>query len=242
MIDVNKQSSRPHPRLSVNLLAKYSLAARVRTRARILRDAKFPDKSRPKIQYYEWAEPYARDFFANGFDDQILQQGMSDIEAKPESSDMVKHKKSNSIKALESLLGFDPKKLWNGSKLTFDAQKLNTKTIIPMENVHISARPEVLVKYNVKGEERIGALKFYFSSKEENKLTEEAGQLVGTVMYSYLEEAFPDDVIDNRLIHAVDIFQAHAIECPKAQKKRKELLNDCCTEIKGIWPLVQPSA
>lgn len=221
---------RTEPRISVNKLGEYLVAAPVRRR-RIITDQKRPSEF--IVTRYRDAAEAMIVFLENGAaDDGIIEQAIEDLGRKAVSTDFQEQDRDLSIEALIKFLDMADTIPLDGLDLRRgdpDPQRLQ------VEGVLISVRPEIVLSGRTRNDDAsVGLLKLYLSKTY--PLTDEAGEYVGTVLQHYAACSLANlGIVDYRLCKTLDVFSQRVHTAPRSYRRRLNDIEAACQEIARAW-------
>jgi hypothetical protein len=223
------QKVRETPRMSVNGLAEYLVAGAARRQKIIL------EQKRPKdfqVIYYDEAEEAIIDHLASqrkstaGFD-----TALSKLQLAGDLKEWEFTRRSTGMDAIQAFLGFV------GEIPLTDLHVKRAPTsprLLQVGGVGVSVRPELHLSYPVT-EQRIGAIKLYFSKND--PLSEDRARYAATVLHQYIETQYPKaGKADYRLCFVVDAFAKRFFSAPRNHKRKQQDVEAACREIAIAWP------
>lgn len=220
------------PRLSVNKLAEYTTSAGALRRKRILKDAKYPQTYITTL--YERSRAALKTYFRQGFDLNILEEAIEELEDTIASSNNDANDIKNSIKALKIAQTIDLPELEGYDLSPFP--KANSKIVL--NGVTISVYPDLIIRGVKKGKKFVGGIKFHIVKG--TTASEEAGEMVATLVKVFLEDhvAESDEVVLPSKCFAIDIFAKQVKVAPRAHVQRMNQVLAVCDEIVVLWPTI----
>ncbi len=224
---------RAEPRISVNKLGEYLVAAPVRRR-RIVTDQKRPSDF-VVARYREATEAMTAFLESGAMDDAIIERAIDELASKPVSSDFQEQDRDLSIEALSSFLDMADNIVLEGLQCR---RGENEPPRLSVAGVSVSVRPEiVLIGTNRSGATSVGLLKLYLVKTY--PLTDEAGGYVGTVLHQYASDHLGSlGGVDHRLCQTFDVFAQRVHTAPRSYRRRRNDIEAACQEIARAWAFV----
>lgn len=227
-------SERRNPRVSINKLGEYMSVSAARRR-RIIKDQKFPKPF--KAARYKLAREAMNHFIKSGADDEtIIQDCIADLNLSPSGSSFADQDRDLSVEALDCFLDISDQVSLDGLSV---AEEPDLDTRLDIAGVSVSVYPDIIVTQNGRaGKMKVGVRKLYLAKT--HPLTLEAGQYVGAILLSYIDEHLSHlGTPDHRLCEVVDVFAGEIIVASKAVKKRRSDVEAACQEIAARWATIK---
>ncbi|QQQ17417.1 hypothetical protein JIP62_08600 [Brevundimonas vitis] len=220
------------PRISVNKLAEYLATNKASRRERILRDSKFPPTFQV-IRYEPTLELAKRFLVGKVPNTQSLQVAISEYEATLVNGDFEERMKKSNVEAMKLFLGLAPTLDFHEATLTMGE---HAPKKLPIADVAVSVRPDVLVTMSKKGAKQSGAIKLNISKGSPH--TKDSAEYAGALLRHYLVSQGGDDC-DYRCCFTLDIFSKKLVEAPKAITNRLKDAEAACAEIARQWDSIK---
>lgn len=217
-------TERLNPKISVNKLAEYMVAAPVRRRA-IIREQKRP-REFVTARYTDAVEVIATSILPGGKDEDALVEALERLMGSPASTTWELQKNVNCAEALESFL--EAVELPDLSRFNVIRPRLSDPARIGVAGVDVSIRPEVLLA--VDGEV-VGAVKIYVSKTF--PLGDDAASYVGVATQRYLVQRHPN--VSHSNTFTIDVFAARVHTAPRAYRRKWHDIEAACEEIARAW-------
>ncbi len=217
------------PRISLNKLGEF-LTTNPSRRRRILMDQKYPSEF-IVTRYNDAENAIVTYLYDNKNDVTILDNALSEIEAKRAKTDWEIHTKSLNYDAIDSF--YDIAEQLDFTKYRIEKNAKSESVSLLIEGVQISVRPEILI-YKEKGDDKsIGAAKVYFSKTY--NLNDEAGEYIASFVMEYLKQMKQDYTVNNKICNVIDVFNQKIFTAPLSYKRRMLDIKAACQEIAAIW-------
>ncbi len=221
---------RNEPRISVNKLGEYLVAAPVRRR-RIIADQKRPSDF-IVTRYREATEAMIAFLESGATEDSIIERAVEALTRRPVNSEFQEQDRDLSIEALLSFLDM-------ADLIALDGLQCRRGDAEPprlsMAGVWISVRPEIILTgANRSGGDSVGLLKLYLVKSY--PLSDNAGGYVGTILHQYASDHLDSlGVVDHRLCQALDVFAQRIHTAPRSYRRRLNDIEAACQEISRAW-------
>ncbi len=226
-------TKREGARISVNKLGEYITSKAARQRS-ILYNQKFPpDYVTP---FYEDASEAISLFIAGGMEKPaILENRINALGQTPVNTTWQQRRMLGNIEAIETFTG-----LINDLDLSGLACRLGSHNPprMPIRNVEVSVRPEVILSRPAKGGRQVGALKLHFPKT--NPLTEDMAGYVSAVAARFCDAYLADEgVADSRLCFVLDLASARVYPGVKSTTLRMKDVDAACDQIFNLWDTIK---
>lgn len=226
---------RTSPRISVNKLGEYLLAAPAR-RQEIIRDQKFPPVF--KSARYRVASAVVCDFLASGASDwSALTAAASSLRESVRFSKLKEADIALNIEALTCFMQFYGKVSLHGADV--QVQKLPTASL-SIGGVEVSISPSIQVRQaNRRGGFDVGLLLPYFGKTY--PIAPEAAEYIGALLLQYCQQELSTiGKPSHNICQVLDVFGGRLFKAPKAHVMRMKNVAAACEEIARAWPVTEP--
>lgn len=225
---------RLEPRISVNKLGEYLVAAASRRR-RIILDQKYPPTY--QVIRYREAEQAIVDQLVNGHTDPgILARHLKRLnewKPGPGATESQIQRVRVCREAIQSFMAIDPQLLPPPSLVLSAGPREARK--LTKAGVSISVRPEIISAGIGRDTARtVGAVKLHISKSHE--LDDRAGEYVGAMLQEFAEHHLSHwGHAAFRQFHVIDVFARRVHSAPRAFVRRRSDVEAACEEIAILW-------
>lgn len=219
------------PKISANKLGEYLVTSSASRRRRILLDQKTPNNS--VVPCYRLAKEPLVDFFSGGGVAAPIDRAVVRLRGDFSGSDWAIKDRKNTADALEAVLRLAPKLPFEG--VTY-ARGPDSPPHLPIKGVNVSVAPHLLLRFEHRGAQCIGALKFHFTKSNESALEQEGAEYVATLLHHWLTHHGPHGlkVMPSHCL-SIDVFRGAVVCAPTATMRRMSNIAAACEEIAAHW-------
>lgn len=229
---IKKQKIVKDPKLTVNKLGEY-VEAGGRRRNTILKTIKYPDENVFASSSYKDARQAIKSYFINNFDDDILLNFISKMQAKTAGSQHDTKMIKSEIEAAKKVLSSTS----INKKYTYRSYE-GPNIKLNINGVEISVLPD-LVAIETRGGKTIhGGVKLHLSKSSSNNV--DVNENIATILhhYSSTDIDFSKHDVKPKMCISYDVHKDTFIECPKAVKSRFADISAECSTIAAVWPTI----
>lgn len=222
------------PKMTINVLGDF-LVSKPHQQRKLLEALKYPKENKFRSAYYEEARRGIKDYFLNGFDEEILFSVIAELEEIDPSNDYQESRLNNNIASIDEVLESDNVSTIS-EKFEFEAYSGNNEKVV-IEGVEISVYPDLIIKSNIRGSDYFGALKIFFSKKENDDVVK-SQQYVAAMLHHYASNfiEMPKGFSPrNANSISYDVFADSFIESPAHVKTKFRDIEAGCKNIAAIW-------
>ncbi|EHO07926.1 hypothetical protein VSP10_16660 [Myroides odoratimimus] len=218
-------------KISVNKLGEY-IEANPTRRRRIVFDQKNPAAF--IVTRYSRAKEIAIEYFINNFDDEILIQGIEELDNIESESDFQENDIANSLEFLVSLLEFEVFNFIDFDNIQI-SRYVGSNPKLNINNVEVSVNPDLIFSGTIRNRKVKGALKFHFSKT--SSLNTESAKNIATLIHQFVEDNLiqDDENADIKFCLSLDVFAGICESAPRSYMRRRDNIRFACTEIDLWW-------
>lgn len=219
------------PRISANKLGEYLVTPSATRRRRILLDQKAPSKV--IVPCYRLADEPLVDFFTGGGTPQPVDRAVVRLRGDFSGSDWAIKDRKNTADALEAVLRLSPKLPFEG--VTY-VRGPDSPPHLHIKGVNVSVAPNMLLRFEHRGVQCVGALKLHFTKSDDAALEQEGAEYVATLLHHWLTLHGPHGlkVMPSHCL-SIDVFRGAVVSAPTATTRRMSNVTAACEEIAAHW-------
>jgi hypothetical protein len=226
-------TKREGARISVNKLGEYITSKAARQRS-ILYNQKFPpDYVTP---FYDDASEAISQFIAGAMErPAILENRINVLSQTPVNTTWQQRRTLGNIEAIETFMS-----LIDDLDLSGLACRLGSHNPprMPIRNVEVSVRPEVILSRSAKGGRKVGALKLHFPKT--NPLSEEAAGYISAIAARFCDVYLADEgVAASQLCFVLDLASSRIYPGVKSTTLRLKDVDAACDQIFNLWDTIK---
>ena len=223
------QRNRSTPRMSLSKLGEYLTATMPGRRRSIIKEQRKPKDF--IVARYTKAEQAIKEYYTTHKPNtHQLRQAISSLSDVAQQENWEGQTAELCAKALISFLNIAEKVPTNGFA---PVEGNNAAPKLQLAGVEISVRPEVLLT-DPETDAIVGGIKLYLGKT--HPLSDDAMNIVGTVLYRYLAEILSDEaVVVPHNCFVVDVFARKIAHAPKTYKRNMQHVRAACNEIATLW-------
>jgi hypothetical protein len=218
-------------RISANKLGEYLVTSSPTRRRRIIHDQKHP--SGVIVPRYRLAEEPLTAFFAGGGEAQHIDRAVVRLRSDPTGTTWAIDDRRSTADALEMILGLAPKLPFEG--VTYSRGPAQAPQLL-IKGVNVSVARHMLLHFEHRGVQCVGALKLHFTKSEDSALEKKGGEYVATMLQQWLVSYGPHGhkVMPSHCF-SIDVFRKAVVSAPTSSTRRKADIAAACDEIAAHW-------
>jgi len=181
--------------------------------------------------WYQLAKNRIKKYLENVSDASILTKAVEDIKKGREDTPKYKNIKRVSLEAISKVREMKFENILVGN---YEVIKPHDKTL-EFQNIRITVSPDVVFRYIEDGVRKVGAVKFHVSKT--NPFDLQQCKAIGNLLKYYLLDKVveKDDIVDERLCWAYDVFGERLVHADKDVSMTKTEVISLCNELEGIY-------
>lgn len=231
MLTVRTRREREQPRISVNKLAEYLVAASpARRRSIIAAQKRPPDYIVPR--YSDAQDAIARFLASPARDQRIITRAIERLRADRSGSPWAQQRRELCVEALVSFRKYVAELQLQG--LEVELGEANQQKLV-VAGVSISVRPELIVRgRDSRGRSTLGAIKLHIAKN--SPLSRESAAYVGATMSRFLERTSQGEArVEPKACLVLDVFGQRLFSAPRASVRRMSEIEIACQDIARLW-------
>lgn len=181
---------------------------------------------------YRTARTRMQKFFKNGFDKSEILNGISLLQTRNPLTDYSKRDVKNSIEALRQFLTIQFPPSLGKLKCSFSSAEEKEVTV---NGVRIKVAPDLIIRWEEKGQKYIGAVKFHISKSGQFDIETSTFAAIGIHQLLEKKVKAPDEIVHPLYCLSVDIFACRVTSVPRRMVQFKNRFLHACLELKLLW-------
>ena len=216
--------------ISVNQLADFLVGSEAKKK-RIINQQKVPNLF--LVPWYQLSRARIKKYLSNRGDVKILKDAISILKQRTPKNKRQITDRDVSIESLQRFIKLElPTYL---KQYEYEVIKPGKYKSTNVEGVEIIVSPDLILKFNIDGQEVLGAIKVHISKG--NIFKNEQCRYVSTLIYKYLNESIRKEgqVVSPELCICIDVFGERLIPVPRDVEKTMRGIEELCRELKRLW-------
>jgi len=222
-------------KISINKLGEYLITSNPNRRKSIITEQKTPN-SFAVPRYRNAYGPIHQFLSSYGTGHDAIYSAIDALRLDLTGSEWKINDNQNTAEALENFIDVSDSVI--NEDYTYLLGDTNPPKLV-IAGVDISVRPDIIIHFNKRNVECIGAIKLHFIKDEEKALTVDGAQYVGVMLYEWLKE-FGEQGKTPQHSHCfvIDCFRKQVTTAPANYRRRLQHIETACSEILNQWDFV----